>query len=125
MKSSPELRQEAWRYIEAVTNSMSKEESRQLMARAFELAQMAAEIEAPKMDPSPSKGQGRDRDLKSECRYGARLHSACAAVCGYFSAAPAAADCLNPVGGGHTWCAGLAHCAGTPASASGPFQIGS
>ena len=60
MKSSPELRQEAWRYIEAVTNSMSKEESRQLMARAFELAQMVAEIEAPKMDPSPSKGQGRE-----------------------------------------------------------------
>ena len=42
MKSSPELRQEAWRWIEAVTNTVSKEESRQLMARAFELAQMAA-----------------------------------------------------------------------------------
>jgi len=39
---------------------MSKEESRQLMARAFELAQMAAEIEAPKIDPRPSKGQGRE-----------------------------------------------------------------
>jgi hypothetical protein len=60
MNSSPELRKEAWRYIEAITNSMSKEESRQLMARAFELAQMAAEIEAPKIDPRPSKGQGRE-----------------------------------------------------------------
>ena len=60
MNSSPELRKEAWRYIEAITNSMSKEESRQLMARAFELAQMAAEIEAPKMDPRPSRGQGRE-----------------------------------------------------------------